>query len=140
MFSNRRAVRRILSPVENSAVHLGMQRLHAPVEHLGEAGNLGDIFDRDPRIAQQLGCAAGRDQFDPHAGKFAGEISQARFVGNAQNGTLDFLRHLKPRVLHDTNTPGVRSDWLDWKCQQKILSARDALCGGLASKWRIEFL
>ncbi len=38
--------------VQNAAVHLGMKGLHAAVEHLGEAGQVGDIFHLDAGIAQ----------------------------------------------------------------------------------------
>ena len=54
VFSNGCNVGGILAPVKDSAVHLGMQRLHAAVEHFGEAGNLGNVPDRDPGVAQQL--------------------------------------------------------------------------------------
>ncbi len=83
---------RILAPVQDAAVHLGMQRLHAPIEHLGEAREIGDVLHRDAGIAQQLGRAAGRNQFHPHPGKLAGKIDQSGLVGDTQNRALNF-RH-----------------------------------------------
>ncbi len=44
MLGDRAAMRGHFAPVQNAAVHLGMQRLHPPVEHLGKAGELGDVF------------------------------------------------------------------------------------------------
>ena len=104
----------ILAPVQDAAVHLGMQRLHPPVEHLGEAGEFGDVLHRDAGVAQQLGGAAGRDQFHAQAGKLAGELHQSGLVGHAENGTLDFRLgrgHGRPRM-----------NWeCAWERQEEIL-------------------
>ena len=80
----------MLAPVQNAAVHFGMQRLDPPVEHLGKAGELGNVLHADPGIAQQLRRAAGRNQFHAQAGKFAGKFHQPCLVGHAEDGTLDF--------------------------------------------------
>src|SRR5262249_59571588 len=48
-------------------------------------------------LAQQLGRAAGGDQFDLQAGKLFGEIHQAGFVSNAQDRTLNFGHALLPQ-------------------------------------------
>ena len=74
----------IFAAMKNAAVNFGMQRLHAAVEHFGESGEVGDVFDRDAGVAQQLGGAAGGDEFDAEGGKFAGEIDQAGFIGDAE--------------------------------------------------------
>ena len=49
-------VRGILAAMQDAAVHLGMQRLDPAVEHFREAGEFGDVFDRDAGVAQQLGA------------------------------------------------------------------------------------
>ena len=116
------AVRGILAAVQNASVHLGMQRLDAAVEHLGKAGELGDIFDLDAGVAQQFGGAAGGDQFHAQAGELAGEFHQSGFVGHAENGTLNLRLgrgHGRPRM--------------EWECvRQEILSV--AVVGRQASR------
>jgi hypothetical protein len=67
-----------------------MQRLDAAVEHFGEAGEFGNVFDGDAGVAQQLGGASGGDEFDAERGQLAGEIGQAGLVGDAEDGALDF--------------------------------------------------
>ena len=91
----------IFAPVQNAAVHLGMKRLYPAIEHLGKTGQIGDVFHFDAGIAQQFGRAAGRDQFDSHAGEFAGELHQAGLIGDAENGTLNSggMRSLKMSKL-----------------------------------------
>ena len=93
VLGDRGAVRGIGSAMEDPAVNFGVQRLDPAVQHLGEAGDFGNVFDRNAGIAQQLGRAAGGDEFDAHMGELAGEIRQAGLVGHAENGALNFLRH-----------------------------------------------
>ena len=115
VFGDGAAVRGILAPVQDASVHLGMQRLHPPVEHLGKAGELGDVFHADAGVAQQLGGAAGRDQFHAHAGEFAGKVHQSGLVSHAENGTLNLRLgrgHGRPRM-----------EWeCAWERQEEILS------------------
>ena len=85
----------IFAAMKDSAVDLGVQRFHAAIEHLGEAGEIGDVFDRDPGIAQKLGGAASGDEFDSQGGELAGEVGQAGFIGDAENCALDAGRHAK---------------------------------------------
>ena len=87
---------RIVAAMQDAAVYFGMQRLDAAVEHFGKAGEVGDIFDCDSGVAQGLGGAAGGDEFDAEGGEFAGEIDQAGFVGDAENGALNLCRHEGP--------------------------------------------
>ena len=77
---------------EDAAMHLGVQGLDAAVEHLREAGVLGDVGDREAGFAQHAGGAAGRQQLDAERGEFAGEIEHAAFVGNTDQGLGDFHR------------------------------------------------
>ncbi len=57
-------VRGIFAAMQDSAVNFGMQRLDSAVEHFGESGEFGDVFDSDAGIAQQFGRASGGDEFD----------------------------------------------------------------------------
>src|ERR1700733_940957 len=78
-----------------------MQRLDAAVEHLGEAGEFGDVLDGDAGIAQQLRRASGGDEFDAEAGELAREIYESGLVGDAENGALDAghaAGHDRPRI------------------------------------------
>src|SRR5581483_10005839 len=87
------AVRRIFAAMKNSAVNLRMQGFNATVEHFGEAGEVGDVFDVDAGIAQQLGGAAGGDELDAHLGELAGEIGYAGLISDTENCALDFSGH-----------------------------------------------
>ena len=72
---------------------LGVKRLDAAVEHFGEAGEFGDVFDGDAGVAQEFGGASGGDEFDAERGELAGEIDESGFVGDAENGALNLGRH-----------------------------------------------
>ena len=74
----------VVANVQNAAVHLGVQRLHAAVEHLGKASQLGDVLHRNSGVAQQFRRASGGDQFHTHAGELPRKLHQSGLVGNAQ--------------------------------------------------------
>ncbi|OPZ04932.1 MAG: hypothetical protein BWZ09_01451 [Alphaproteobacteria bacterium ADurb.BinA305] len=71
---------------EDAAMHLRVQGLDPAVQHLGEAGVLGDVGHRQAGLAQQAGGAAGRQQLDAERGELAGEVEHATFVGDADQG------------------------------------------------------
>ena len=77
--------------VEQAAVDLGMEGFDAAVEHFGEAGEFADVFDGEAGFAEGAGGAAGRDQFDAVAGERLGEVDEAGFVGDAEEGAADWL-------------------------------------------------
>ena len=53
-----------ISPyVQNPAVHLGMQRLHPPIQHLRKPRQIADIPHRQSSLAQRLRRPPGRNQF-----------------------------------------------------------------------------
>lgn len=82
-------------------MHLGMQRLDPPVEHLREAGQFRDVFNRDAGIAQQLRRASSGDKFDAEARELAREVNESSLVGDAEDGALDsgtVGRHDQPRI------------------------------------------
>ncbi len=79
VLGHRAAVLGIGADVQDAAVNLGVQGLHPAVQHLGEAGQLGNVFHLNAGIAQQFGGAAGRDQFHSHASELAGQTPRFRF-------------------------------------------------------------
>ena len=72
---------------QDAAVDLRMQRLDAAVHHFGKAGDVADVDDRQARIGQRLGGAAGRHQLEAARDQALPERNQAGFVGNTQNRT-----------------------------------------------------
>ena len=79
---------------------LGMQRLYPAIQHLREAGEVGNIAYREPGVAQGPGRTSGRNQFHVHAGQLAGEIYQAGLIRNTQKGPLNLLIfHSKPALV-----------------------------------------
>ena len=99
---------RVVTNVQDSAVHLGVQCFDAAIEHLGEAGEVGDVLDVESGIAQRACCAAGRDELHAVACQRATEFDQSALVGNAEQcaanrlppaGLLGFaLRGLRLRL------------------------------------------
>ena len=84
---DRREVVGPVTPGEDAAVDGRVQRLDPAVHHLGKAGDVGDVDDRQPGVGEGLGGAAGRDQLDPERGQAAAEIGEAGLVRNTQNCT-----------------------------------------------------
>ena len=78
-----------VAPGEDAAVHLGMQGLHPPVEHLGKAGVVGDLGHLEAGVPQELGGAAGGDQRDAEAGEAAREFDDPGLVRDAEERLLD---------------------------------------------------
>ena len=101
MLGDGGGVRGILAAMQNASMNFGMQCLDAAIEHFRESGEFGDVFDGDAGVAQQLGRASGRDQFDAEAGELAREVPDAGLVCNAENSALDAgsaAGHARPRV------------------------------------------
>ena len=76
---------------EKPAMHLGVQRLHAPVHHFGKARQVGDILHRERRRLDRLRGAAGRDKLDARLVEGAGEIGEPGLVGNRNEGAANAL-------------------------------------------------
>ena len=83
---DRLHVLRTIASREQSTVHGGMQRLHASVEHLGDAGDVADIARREAGVAQRAGRATGRDDLPPELGEPARELDDAGLVGDGDEG------------------------------------------------------
>jgi hypothetical protein len=60
----------------------GVQGLDAAVHHLGKAGVLGHLGDRQAGLQQQLGGAAGGQQLASEAVQALGEFEDAGLVGD----------------------------------------------------------
>ena len=95
---------RVFAAMQDAAVNSGMEGLDAPVKHLGESGEFGNIFDGHAGVAQQFGGASGGDEFHSERGELAGEIYESGFVGNGEDGALDFgiIGH-RPLEMVDTS-------------------------------------
>ncbi len=122
----------IFAAMEDAAVDFGMKRLDAAVEHFRESGEFGDVFDHDAGVAEELGGAAGGDEFDAEGGELAGEIDESGFVGDAENGAANL-----GRCRHDGPLTRCRND--EWRLE--ILSAAAvARAKGSVEKDRAEFI
>jgi hypothetical protein len=64
MLLHRRCVPGIVAHSEKSAVHLWMERLHPPIHHLREAGNVTNVTHFGAAFAQFRRGASGRNQLD----------------------------------------------------------------------------
>jgi hypothetical protein len=80
----------IVGPIasgQDAAMQGRVKRLHPAVEHLGKAGHLGDIGDRQARIGQRPRRAAGGNQFETARDEALAQIGQAGFVRHTQQGS-----------------------------------------------------
>ena len=87
-----------VAAAENAAMHFWMQSFDTAVEHFRKAGVVGNIGDRQPGLAQQLGGAAGGEQRDAELREAARELDDALFIGNAEQRLGDFHRKLRKRM------------------------------------------
>jgi hypothetical protein len=67
---------------ENAAVHARVQRLHAPVEDLGGAGEVADLAHGDAGGVERLGRAARRQDLEPFLDQAACELDETGLVGD----------------------------------------------------------
>ncbi len=84
-------VRGVAAHGEQTAMDLGMQRLHPPVHHLGHAGDIGDVDDLEARLAQQFGGTAGGDELDALGAQASGKLHHARLVADRKQRAGDLL-------------------------------------------------
>jgi hypothetical protein len=89
---------------QDAAVHGRVQRLHASVEHLGKAGDLGHVDDRHAGVAEQAGGPAGGQDLGAQRVQTAREVDDARLVVDADEGTahsaheLSLMWTCRPRI------------------------------------------
>ena len=82
----------VAADMQDAAVDLGVQGLDPAVEHLGEAGEVGDVAHGQAGVAQGLRSAAGGDEVDAVGGKRAGEVDEAGLVRNGEQGAADLFQ------------------------------------------------
>ncbi len=71
-----------IAPGQQAAVHHGVQGLDAAIQHLGKTGEFGRFGDRQARVGQQLGGAAGGNESDAQAVQGLRKFNNAGFVGD----------------------------------------------------------
>ena len=69
---------RVVAAREQRRVQPRMQRLHPPVEDLRRAGELGDVGDLDPGLADRRRRAAGGEDLDPELARGRGRSRRPR--------------------------------------------------------------
>ena len=74
----------VVAQREQAGVEAGVQRLHAPVHHLGEAGEVLDGAHRQAGGGELAGGAAGRDELDAELAQAAGEVDDPGLLGDRQ--------------------------------------------------------
>ncbi len=99
MLLERGDVRRIVTARENAAVHLRMQRLHAPIEHFRKAGVIADLRHREAGVGERVRGAASRQEPDAELREAAREVDDPGLVGHGQQG-------LRARVGHGNRQSG----------------------------------
>ncbi len=94
----------LLGPVEEDAAEeLRVERLHAPAEDLGEAGEIRDTRDGETRGCEVSGRAARRDESEAQPGEGAGEFDEAAAVGDGEEREAG-VTHGRRKVLSRRGT------------------------------------
>ena len=70
-----------LAAGQQAAVHLGVQRLHAAIQHFRELGDLGHLGHGQAFLGQQLRGATGGQQLDAQGVQGFGKVNNAGLVG-----------------------------------------------------------
>jgi hypothetical protein len=76
----------VVAPRQERRVEARVQRLHPPVEDLLLAGELGDVGDLEPGVAERRGGAAGREDLHPERRQRPGEVGDPGLVGDRDQG------------------------------------------------------
>ena len=94
---------------ENAAGDARVNRLHAAVQHLRKSGDLGDIADRNARLAQHLPVPPVEMISIPRLAQSPGELHEPGLVGDADESAFEFGHkwHIFPRDPVPANTAGV---------------------------------
>jgi hypothetical protein len=83
---------------QDAAVHPGVQGDHPVAQDGGEPGQLGQVGDRQPRVAQGRGGAARGHQVDPQVGQLAGERGDTGLVVDREQGSHGFSSMMRRMV------------------------------------------
>src|SRR5438128_6500517 len=75
---------RLVAARQDAGVHVGVQRLYPPIEHLGEPRQFLKRVNRDVRLAQHPLGAAGRVHRDGKAIEPAGEFDESALVRDTE--------------------------------------------------------
>ena len=78
----------MLPAKEQAAVDFGMQRLHAPAEHFGPAGEVGNVTNADSVLAQEFRGSPSRENFDFPSCQTLRESHNSCFVKDAEERAL----------------------------------------------------
>ena len=87
VLNGKRQVFGMMPAGENAAVNLRVQRLDAPVHHLGKAGDVADVHHRQTGLGQGFGGTARGHQLEASRGQRLAKRHQALLVRNTQNRT-----------------------------------------------------
>jgi hypothetical protein len=99
-------VRRDVAASEEAAVDLRMERLHAPVEHLGESGVVAHLAHAEARVGEELRRPARRQELDAELREPLRQLDEAALVADAQE-CPSHLSHAA--LLHNAGARGDRS-------------------------------
>ena len=80
-------------------MHLGVQRLDAAVQHLGELRDLGHLGDGQALVGEQLGGAAGGQELDAQRVQGLRKFDDAGLVGDGEECVHGGGRSLNEIVL-----------------------------------------
>jgi hypothetical protein len=98
----------IAALAQDAAMDARVQRLDAPVQHLGAAGDLRHLGDPQARFAQHTGRIAGGDQFDPPGRKSLRQGEKTRLVRNRKQRAAEGAQVLAHSSSSQSG-PGCRS-------------------------------
>ena len=73
---------------EDARMDLGVERLHAAVEHFGESRVVGHFLNVNPFAGEKLRSAAGRKDVVSRLDEAAGELDDARLIRNGEECLL----------------------------------------------------
>ena len=93
---------------EQAAVDLWVQRLEAPVHHLGKAGQLGDVAHLQARLAQRVRRAAGRYELYARGRERGREFGEPRLVRDGQEGAPDRQQGVRHGIPHQVSVDAPR--------------------------------
>ena len=112
-----------------------MERLHPPVEHLGEAGDRRDVRDREPGLAQGARRPAGGDQLEPERDEPATKVLEAGLVAHGEERPTRSRERVRGarRVQDDVsaaNRERAGREERDGSRQEAVLHRPDPLVNG----------
>src|SRR6185295_805374 len=82
-------VRPDAAAIEDSTVDRGMEGLDPTAEELGKTGHLGDVADRDARLAERDGGSSRGEDLHAVAREPVRELDQAGLVGDREERPAD---------------------------------------------------